>query len=214
MSIGRRGDKTYTGPNGVPTDRLRELDKLRTPGSGIDGRHAPPSTEALRKYIKAETCPWCGAGPFKNLACHTNRSHGVSADEFRELAGLKKTAPLCSEEYSQKCAERRPGQPLPPAAYERCGRTRRTYSEAGRAVQRAKAAKQPQANRDRAARISGDKQLAANAAKHAEILRLYADGVPMLEIASAVGVSPPTVSRTLKREGVYVDGRTRRWRKS
>ena len=212
MSVGRKGDKTYTGHNGVRTDALRAKDKLRSQGSGIDGRYAPPSQEALRKFIAAQVCPWCNAGPFKMLATHVHRAHGISADEFRTLAGLTRHAPLCAESHSAECANRLAGKALPEIAYERAKQRPRTYSEAGRASQREKAALVPQDDRLRAARASGDSQLAQNAAKHAEIVRRFQKGEPLKEIAEAVGVSGPTVQRTLRREGLYVDGRTRRWK--
>lgn len=211
MTRGRRGDKTYTGFNGASTDRLRELDKLRQPASGIDGRVAPPSQEALQAFIASQTCPWCGAGPFKMLATHTHSAHGVSAAEFRELAGLTRHAPLCSPDHSAHQAARLAGQALPPVAYERTG-GRHVYSEAGKAAQRVKAGRVTDDDRRRAARASGDKQLAANADKHAEILRRYAEGEPVMAIAKNVGMTRGTVQRTLVREGVWVDGRARRWK--
>jgi len=209
MTRGRRGEKTYTGYNGSPTDLLRGRDKLRVQGSGIDGRHAPPSSAALRAYIDAQRCPWCDRGPFKSLAVHTNKVHGVPAAELRELADLTRYAPLCAPETSAKYADLHVGQRLPDSAYAP-QRKRRTFSAAGRRSQRAKAALVSQADRERAARSSGDKQLRANAAKHAEIIRLYKSGAPIAEIAASVGMSKKTVVATAKRAGIYVDGRTRR----
>lgn len=211
MSRGRRGDKTYTGPNGVSSDRLRELRAMRHVGSGIDGRVAPPSQKALRAFIATQTCPWCGDGPYRNLAGHTHRSHGVSAAEFKELAGLGKYAPLCSPEYSTICADRLAGQRLPDSAYGEGQRKPRTLSAAGLASQKANAARLSDEHRRRASSASSDKQLAQNAAKHAEILRRYEAGEAVSAIAEAVNMSLPTVRRTVKRAGVYVDGRTRRW---
>lgn len=165
----------------------------------------------MRDCIEAQICPWCGGGPFKVLATHTGRSHGVDGKELRELAGLTKYSSICAPDHAAARAEALSGKKLPDHAYGEGQRKRRKLSEAGRAAQRAKAAKVSQADRERAARISGDKQLAANAEKYAEMERLFAQGVPPAQIAEIVGMRPPTVIRALKRAGVYVDGRKRRW---
>jgi hypothetical protein len=212
MTRGRRGEKTYTGFNGAATDVLRGKDKLRVGGSGIDGRIAPPSQHALREFIESQTCPWCAAGPFQVLATHTFKVHGVSAAELRDLAGLTRSASVCSETHAAMCADRGRGRPLADSAYT-TPRRPRTYSEAGLVTQRAKLtqSRTPE-QQQRAARVSGDRQIAANAAKHAEILKLYSQGELLSDIATVVGVSRPTVTRTLRRAGITVDGRTRRWR--
>ena len=211
MTRGRRGEKTYTGQNGAATDKLRAMEKLAHTEAGTASRHAAPSAEALRKYIASGTCPWCDAGPYKNLACHTNVAHGISADEFRDLAGMRRHDPLCSPDLSAAHAARQAGKALPLHAYANIGKTKRRYSEAGKAAQRAKAALVTDEQRAAAARASGDKQLAANAATHAEIVRRYKAGESVPTIAAEVARPPQTVRRTLKREGIWVDGRKLRW---
>lgn len=212
MARGRRGDKTYTGLNSVATDRLRELDKLRVQGSGIDGRLIPPSEEAMRIALESQLCPWCGSGPFKVLAIHTGRAHGVDAAELRALAGLGKFATICAEDYSEFRADMKRGQALPDTAYGEAQRKKRSLSPAGRRSQRDKALGVTVEGHRRAARASGDKQLAANVEKHSEVVRRFNMGEGMVSIAEAVGISPATVRRTLKRAGLYMDGRARRWR--
>lgn len=211
MSRSRPGGSTHSNLGRVSTRALTDLAKFNAQASGTDGRVAPPSKEAMRKFIEAGTCPWCGAGPYKVLATHTGRAHGVDGHELRELAGLTKFASICSPEYAAAKAAALAGKKLPDHAYGEGQRKRRTLSEAGRESQRAKAAKVSQADRERAARISGDKQMSANAEKYAEAVRLFGEGMPPTEIGKRVGLQPPTVVRALKRAGVYVDGRKRRW---
>ncbi len=111
--------------------------------AGQHGVLAAPSPEAVRKFIEAQTCPWCGAGPWQMLAGHTSKQHGVSAAELRELAGLIKAAAICSDTHHASTQERNRKRGVPTAAIaalrdNRPGRTPRTFSSAGRAAQRAK----------------------------------------------------------------------------
>lgn len=145
------------------------------------------------------------------LAGHTHRAHGIDRHELREAAGLTRGAPVCAPEHSAAQAERGAGKRLPDVAYGRIKGAKRKFSEAGKAAQRAKSLAIDPEVRARATRASADRTLALYADRHAEILRRYHTGEPILEIAAAVEVRPSTVRACLKREGVWVDGRTRRW---
>lgn len=209
MTRGRVGDKTYTGHNGVPTDVLRALDKLRKTPEGRFGRVAAPFQEQLRTFIDADRCPWCDGGPYRNLAGHTHRAHAVSAAELRELAGLTKGARLCSAELSQNHADRQRGQRLPDSAYERNNSKPRTFSEAGLAAQRAKldAARSPEQTQQ-AAMASARRTAEQNAGKYAEAVRLFGDGMLLQDIAVAVAMHPRSVRDVLRRAGLITgDGR-------
>ena len=92
----KTNDKTFT--KGVPTGRLRDSElKARGP-AGTYGAVVPPSQEAARRAIAAQTCPFCGRGPFRMLPVHTNKAHGVDKYELRDMAGLMVRDALCSEE--------------------------------------------------------------------------------------------------------------------
>jgi len=218
MSGKRRGDKTFT--KGIPTTVLRAKDRMAIWGAGSADRVTPPSRASLRRSIAAHLCPWCGSGPFQNLGCHTNRIHGWSAGEIRDLAGMLKGTPICSPKFSEIRRATMAGRPLPASAYDgRALLTKRVYSEAGRLTQKEKFgaysgggwSSVSDDQRRAAARAGGDKQLRRNAETHKKILAAYESGVPVLKIAKEAGVPAMTVRRVTKRAGMWVDGRTRRF---
>lgn len=213
MSRGRRVEKTYIGFNGAATDRMQELLKLAKTPAGQFGRVAAHSRKAVRLFIEAQLCPWCEEGPYKILASHTHRAHGISADELRELAGVTKTTSICDPDHSENCRERQRGKALPATSKPR---KRNTYNSAGLAVQRAKlaAARSPEQQRAAAA-ASAARTLAANQERHAEIARLFEGGLPLTTIAETVGCCGATVRRTLARLGLWEgDGRSIRWQRA
>lgn len=214
VTRGRSGDRTFTGHNGAREQALRDMDKLARTPAGVAGRLAAPSADAIRGYIAAQMCPWCGAGPYQMLATHTNRAHGIDRHELRELAGLLKGAKVCAPEITRSRSDQRKGVPLPASAYDgRASAKPRRYSSAGLEIQRAKfAGLDRTACAHIGARASAAKTLTANAQNHALIVQLYDEGVPMGEIADRVGVARPTVRRVVQRAGRNEDGRSRRWR--
>jgi len=64
------------------------------------------SAEFYRNHIEAQTCPFCGKGPFKSLVQHTGKGHGVDKWELRDLAGLTSSDPISSPELRAQMAER------------------------------------------------------------------------------------------------------------
>lgn len=54
--------------------------------------------------IETQTCPDCGAGPFRNLALHFQRTHGVTAGAMKEMFGLNRHTSLASTEFAEKQA--------------------------------------------------------------------------------------------------------------
>lgn len=204
-------ERRVKGFNKATVRRVEDLPReARTP-AGQAGRLAAPSPESLMTFVKAQTCPWCGSGPYKLLANHTHRAHGVSAADLREMAGLIKTAVICSPEVSEKSRARGVLQGIPEAA-RTAPRKPHVYSAAGKAVNRAKleAARTPE-QRKGAAEKARAATLAANQDKHREILRLFGEGMRFGDIASQVGCSRPMIRDTLARAGVRADGRRRRW---
>jgi hypothetical protein len=62
--------------------------------------------DAVRRHIIAQTCPYCGAGPFKSLASHTNKAHGIDRKELRERGGFLVSESIAAPEYSEACRQR------------------------------------------------------------------------------------------------------------
>lgn len=75
---------------------------------------AEPTREQIQAGIEAQICPWCDAGPFKILASHTTRLHGVDRFQLRDLAGLTYSASVCAPEVADERREivRRSGRVL------------------------------------------------------------------------------------------------------
>ena len=59
------------------------------------------SPDAVRAHIRAGICPFCGKGPFMNIALHTNRAHGVDKVALRTRARMLTSEPMCSPELSE-----------------------------------------------------------------------------------------------------------------
>lgn len=193
-----------------------ELGQIRAVGktdAGSQVREVPPSRQALRAALTEGKCPFCGESKFHNLAGHTNRTHGYSAAELRELAGMLKGAPLCSPEFSEKRRVAMDGRRLPDSAYVAEKRAR-TFSEAGLVVQREKLAKAKDDGlqhvgwapevQARASAASAAKRLTENADKHARAAALWAEGFQLKAIADAVGMTYGHVKRGLLRSGIEV----------
>jgi hypothetical protein len=65
-----------------------------------------PDEAGIRAAVLAGICPWCRKGPYKVVAGHTTRVHGVDRLKLRELAGLTYSASICDPEVSEACRER------------------------------------------------------------------------------------------------------------
>ena len=65
-----------------------------------------PSEKAFMANVEAGICPFCGRGPYKVLACHTNKIHAVDRFQLREMAGLCHSATITSPEYHAEVSER------------------------------------------------------------------------------------------------------------
>lgn len=72
------------------------------PNSDDVRRMAGKTTAEMRAYVAEQTCPFCDKGPFKSLASHTYRAHGVLADDLRFAAGMTTTDSLSSPEYAAR----------------------------------------------------------------------------------------------------------------
>lgn len=129
-----------TGFRGVPSERLRELAVSGRTTASVQDAVMPPSQEAIRAAIGAQTCPFCGAGPFKMLPVHTNKKHGVDKWELRELAGYSTRDPLCSDEAlaaMRDAYDPARGNQARAAAAAKTGRRTQRWTSAGLAKNRA-----------------------------------------------------------------------------
>lgn len=187
---------SFGSRNGQPWSRALATANARSvpndSGAGLHGAVVAPSKEALRAAIESQTCPWCGRGPFKRLAGHTNKEHGIDRVELRDLAGLPRSSSVCSPESSE--ASRR-------ALEARPDRMEISHkgSKAGQGIG-TQAAKELSA-----ARYEADKS-----ARDREIVEAVLSGRPRKEVADAFGVRYKTVLSILRRRGVTDDGRTER----
>lgn len=77
----------------------------------VERPSSPVSVLALQDAISVQACPFCGGGPFKVLAAHTNKQHGVSASDLRKMAGLGSDASICDPDASRGARDRLVARP-------------------------------------------------------------------------------------------------------
>lgn len=204
MSKGTRSLRrtaTYRGRTTTATARTLGLIN-RTPAGTADAVSAP-SQEAFRKHVLAGICPFCGLGPYKILATHTNRAHATDRKELRELAGLYYHSSITSPEMHQMRADiaRRSvleGKALTPEMRARQSDTRRTLSPAARTLQAEKARKAHRDDPDMARRNS----LAGHAAEAERLAPAYRQVVDVYEAVIAErGMAYGAVAETARRLG-------------
>lgn len=129
----RIGDKTWTHGE---RDSTRFHQKRSLPIARLDD----PTPEALRQAIADQRCWWCDREGFKALANHTAMAHGIFGADIRRLAGLVKSATICSPERSEQMRQ------APRAQAVKAGlivlvqdkTKKRVMSEAGKIINRAK----------------------------------------------------------------------------
>lgn len=223
FSTGRKRDKTYTsthGGAGTSTNVAQLKAMERGPVSIQERRHAPSIAE-VRRCLENAQCPICGKS-FRNVAAHTNRTHGIPRNELKDMAGIPHTQSVCSPELRQKCSDRgkrafaenpERRQTLRPKG------NRRTYSPGGLAVQREKA----QAGRAKmGARDGGlppkllehnrELYLARTAERDRQIADMARAGAALSEIMQHHNVIASTVRRALARHNVAANFRAARIR--
>jgi hypothetical protein len=59
-----------------------------------------PTLEQIREGLLNQTCPWCGAGPFRRLASHTEKIHAINRWLLRDAALVVKSQRTCDPELS------------------------------------------------------------------------------------------------------------------
>lgn len=80
------------------TATVRTMALQRKTPAGLADPASPPSVKAIQRHVFAGICPFCGLGPYKLLASHTNRAHAVDRKELRERAGLTYRTSIISDE--------------------------------------------------------------------------------------------------------------------
>lgn len=61
----------------------------------------PTDPAKAREFIAAGKCPYCGRGPFRVVAGHARRAHGIDKRRLRDDAGLLWSASICDPEHAE-----------------------------------------------------------------------------------------------------------------
>lgn len=129
--MGDRSDRRRY--SGVSADAVSaKLKHERSTHEGQHGQVIAPTPEAVRGAIEAGQCPWCGRGPYKLLAGHTNKCHGIDKYELRELAGLMYHVSICDPELAATQSENAKRRGSGGAVASATRMQRRRMSTAGR----------------------------------------------------------------------------------
>jgi len=145
----------------------------------------------VRRAIEAQTCPWCGAGPYKVLASHTSRAHEIGPAELRELADLPAHGvSICSSERAEQARKSLLGRE-DWESMRSAGNTKANSAGAAAKASRARVTKLEEMNRERDADI-------VSSAQRGETARAIAD---------RLNIRPNTVGSVLKRNGFTEDRR-------
>lgn len=103
--VGNPNNQTVIAYQGVSAETLRAKRLEQKTPAGQADRVVSYDPAAVLAAIEAQTCPFCGAGPYKVLAVHTSKIHGVDRRELRELAGLNGSARICAPEFSERARQ-------------------------------------------------------------------------------------------------------------
>lgn len=199
----RRAAGSFSSRKGAQWHRQGADERKRVEGqamaktpAGQFGRLSPISQEATRRAIDAQTCPWCGTGPFKNIGLHTNIAHGVSASELRKLAGYSANTSICAPELSEKSRK---------SLESREDRIEMTLKGA------AASASAGMHHKATAAWVAKTRD--TNRERDQKIIDLYHAGYLFQQIADRVEIGARQVIHVLRRHGVDCDdGRSARFR--
>jgi len=131
------GQRSTSRIRGETVEGLRRRELMSRAPSGQAMPLLPPLPEAQRRAALAGLCPWCGRGPWRVLAIHTSKAHGVSRRELSDLIGVTYSTSICDPAYSQRCAER---ASTPPARIDGQSSKPRVLSEAAKELNRQKLA--------------------------------------------------------------------------
>lgn len=206
---GRKRDKTYTSTHGgdSASSKVKSLRAMERGSVSVQDRTVAPTQAEARRAIMNGECPFCGK-PFKNIAAHTTRTHGVDKFELKEIAGIPKSRSACSVEHRETCSERSKRQFREnPGHAEKLitspkSKTRR-YSEAGQRVQMEKLAK-AHAVTDAidVGRQNTLNRRAQTVDRDEAILSAYRAGSTLSEIMDSLNVTAHVVNGALRFYGI------------
>jgi len=135
--VGNPNNQTVAAFRGVSAEVLRAKKLASKVPAGQADRVVSYDPAAVRASIEAQVCPFCGGGPYRVVALHTNHIHGIDAAELRRLAGVSGRTVICSPESSRA----RSSRARPPEEIERLKRVASTAMERRRAALREEHAK-------------------------------------------------------------------------
>jgi len=182
----------------VGPGRLAQLQASTSPTRNVVD--VPPSTESIRAAIQGGTCPFCRQGPFKYVATHTNKIHGVDRYALRDLAGYTYSESLLSPELHEEVSHRaqeRVRQGLSPVA----GFTteqRRVFTAKKYRMSLEGSARRREIGKQTVAVIH-DRYLAEVRERDLRICELIDSGIPQAEIGKRLGISQSAVWRAKRR---------------
>jgi transposase len=190
--------------------RERQLGNIT---SNLQQYEAPVVADWI-EAIKRQVCPLCGAGPFSVVALHVAQMHGINRLELRDLLGLLKNDSICDpnvsaarsvmsrEMYKVGRINFGPVRRGVPKHLSRLGKERARLGVVARFQAPGVQAKSRQTFTERTA--------AKYAERNSQIAQRALDGKAITEIAEAFDLSPLTVSRIVKKQGVLIPDRRRR----
>lgn len=226
---GRSGDKTYT--KDVPSSALAlaTRDARHVSATSVQDRLVAPSAAEMLRSIQNSACPFCGKR-MKNIAAHTNRTHGVDKFELKKMVGIPKTKPACSPEFTAErsvAAKSNVDADHMRKLLTAPRKKKREYSEAGKAVQRAKLHPNVVANRAlprfglpavsphqareyarRAGETNARRRRAQTADRDRQIVQRVQSGELLEDVALSLGIHTKTAKRALMHAGFCEDLRT------
>lgn len=217
MTRGRRGNQTYTGFNGASDHQLRSLRLSDRSEPNRQSRKLPPSQEAMRRAVEAGMCPFCG-DQFQNIAGHTNRTHGVPADELKDILGIPRTRPVCTPELSKTNSEAQ--KAVKDADFMELMREakrggKRKMSEGGKQANRDKLSNWRATTGDggeqqriEAMRSSKRRLAEKNEPKYQEAFRLIREGYMLKDVAQRLGMNKNVLSRKWRERYSDIDLRS------
>lgn len=232
MSTGRRNNRSYTSTHGGEgrSVTVAHMDALLRGPASVQERVYGPSPEEMRRAIGNGECPFCGKS-FKNIAKHTNSAHGVDRHQLREMAGLIKSAPVCSPELSATQAARMRQEMVdnPDRLVKLLSApkpARKVFSEAGKQVNRDKLVKARAAQAGKWVLEDGwtreqwaeymharlaEARKATAAERDPKLVRSVLEGATIKETCERFDVCPKTVRNALDAAGVEINLRSRRF---
>ena len=182
-SFGSRNGQPYKFSLAQATRRA-EARKDST-SAGTDDPLAILTPERVREFLSAYLCPWCGAGPFKVVALHTNKFHGVGRIELRDAAGIPRSSKITPREYSEKLAGLH-GERLAEMSAGAFEAARRKYGHSHSA---------------RATQANQNFRAAERFELEPEVLYRYRAGETMKQISESMGISLAPIRKILAENG-------------